>query len=251
MPDDIQQLQKRFSDLAHRAFSQRRYTYTEFLTIAEQDALLRTSFDGGCAPFELSGGYDGAERRVARFGSETLCGYTENWPLVCVWVEPVMQKFADALTHRDFLGALLSLGVRRGVLGDIILSDNTGYVFCLDTIASLITDELKQVRRTTVKCNVLNEVPVLATTEPEEQSINVASERLDAVVAAVFKLSRSQAQTLFKEGKIFVNSRLSENTGFQPSDGDIISVRGLGRFAFSGVSGQSRKGRLFVTVRVY
>ena len=162
-----------------------------------------------------------------------------------------MQKFADALTHRDFLGALLSLGVRRGVLGDIILSDNTGYVFCLDTIASLITDELKQVRRTTVKCNVLNEVPVLATAEPEEQSINVASERLDAIVAAVFKLSRSQAQALFKEGKIFVNSRLSENTGFQPSDGDIISVRGLGRFAFSGVSGQSRKGRLFVTVRVY
>ncbi len=251
MPADDRELQKRFLDLAHRAYSQMRYTYSEFLTLAEQDALLRTSFDANSAPFKLLGGYDGAERRAARFGSEELFGYTDAVPISCVFISPAAPKFADALTHRDFLGALMSLGVRRSVMGDIVLNDNCAYLFCLESVAGFIVDELTQVRHTTVRCTVLEQPPELITAEPEDKSINVASERLDASIAAVFKLSRNEAQSLFKEGKVFVNSRLTENTSFQPGSGDVISVRGYGRFIFMGVSGSSRKGRLFVTVQVY
>ena len=251
MQEHDQSVQKRFLDLARRAFSQRRYTYTEFLTLAEQDLLLWTGFGSSSAPFELLGGFPGAERRAARFGSEELCGYTEEEPIACVQISPVSQKFADTLTHRDFLGALMSLGVKRSVMGDIILCENSAYLFCLDTIAGFITEELTQVRHTTIKCTVLDEPPALVTAEPEEKSINVASGRLDAVVAAVFNLSRNDVQSLIKEGKVFANSRLKENASFTPECGDIVSVRGYGRFVFDGVSGTSRKGRLFVTVRVY
>ena len=251
MQEQDRLLQKRLLDLSRRAYMRRCYTNTEFLTMAEQDALRRTAFDDNCAPVELFGGFEGAERRVARFGSEQLCGYDDMMPISCVRIAPAAQKFADALTHRDFLGALLSLGVRRGVLGDIVLSENSGHLFCLESIAGFIVEELRQVRRTTVTCTVLEETPELVSAEPEEKSVNVASGRLDGVAAAVFKLSRSDAQALFKEGKVSVNSRLVENTSFQPEHGDVVSVRGYGRFVFEGVSGSSRKGRLYVTVRVY
>jgi RNA-binding protein YlmH len=251
MQEQDRQAQKRFLDLSRRAFSQRRYTYTDFLTTAEQDVLSRTALDASCAAFELCGGFDGAERKLARFGGEALCGYTEDWPVACARIAPALQKFADTLTHRDFLGALVSLGLRRGVLGDIVLADNTAFVFCLDSVAGFIAGELTQVRHTTVTCAILEEPPALVAREPEEKSVNVASERLDAVAAAVFGLSRSDAQALFKDGKVFVNARLTENASCRPSDGDIVSVRGHGRFVFGGVSGSSRKGRLFVTVRVY
>ncbi len=251
MQEQDRQAHQRFLDLSRRAFSQRRYTYTDFLTTAEQDVLSRTALGASSAPFELYGGFDGAERKLARFGGEALCGYTEDWPVACVRVAPAMQKFADALTHRDFLGALVSLGLRRGVLGDIVLDNNTAFVFCMESVAGFITGELSQVRRTTVKCAVLADRPALVTREPEEKSVNVVSERLDAVAAAVFGLSRSEAQALFKDGKVFVNARLTENASRRPSEGDIVSVRGYGRFVFVGVSGSSRKGRLFVTVKVY
>lgn len=251
MREQDQQLYKRFLDLSGRAMSQRRWTYTEFLAMAEQDVLLRTRFNTSCAPYELWGGFDGAERQIARFGGEELCGYTEDWPIVCVRAAPASLKFADALTHRDFLGALVGLGVRRGVLGDIVVHENAGYIFCLDTIAGFIAGELHQVRHTTVNCAILSQLPQFVIKEPAEKTVNVASERLDAVVAAVYNLSRSDALALFKEGRVYVNSRLTENASHQPEPGDIISVRGYGRFKFGGAAGQSRKGRLFVTVRVY
>jgi RNA-binding protein YlmH len=251
MPDDFEPLKKRLTELARRSFSQQRYAYSEFLTPAEQNALLCVKFDAGAAPFELLGGYEAAERRLARFGSSELCGYTEVPPLHYVEIVPLSQKFADALTHRDFLGALMALGIRRSVLGDIVLHDNCGYLVCLDSISGFITAEFHQAKHTPVRCRLLERLPDIAAPEPVARSVNVASERLDALVAAVYKLSRSDAQALFEQGKVFVSGRLTENTSLQPDPGDIVSVRGFGRFAYDGISKETKKGRLFVNVRVY
>lgn len=251
MTDDAELLKKRLTELAHRAFSQERYASTEFLSAAEQDTLLGLCFDNKSAPFALYGGYENAERRVALFGSEELCGYEETPPIACVRIAPAAEKFAEALTHRDYLGALMGLGVRRGVTGDILINGKEAYLFCLDTVADFIVSEVKQVRQTNVVCAAVDALPAFAVTPPKEASLNVASERLDAVVAAVYKLSRSDSQELFERDKVFVNSRLTGNTSFQPSPGDVISVRGYGRFIYDGVAKQTRKGRLFVDVRIY
>ena len=251
MQDDIQLLKKRFQELSKRAFSGARYTYSEFLSLAEQDTLLGLRWEPGSAPFVLTGGYEAAERKLAQFGSEDLCGYEETPPIVCVRIEPVSMKFADALTHRDFLGALMGLGARRGVLGDILLSAHIGHVMCLDSIAGFITEQFTQVKHTTVKCTLLDAVPDLVAGAPKEASVNVASERLDALIAAVYKLSRNEAQALIEQGKVFIGGRLTENTSHQPSPGDIVSVRGFGRFLYDGISKETKKGRLFVNVRVY
>lgn len=251
MQEIDRELQKRFGELARRAFSQQRYAYSEFLTPAEQDALLRIVFDQNSAPYRLYGGFDGAERRLAQFGSEALCGYDEEMPVHCVAITPLSQKFADVLTHRDFLGALMALGVRRSVLGDIILHENCGYLYCLDSISGFILQEFTQVRHTTVKCEIVEELPEIAVKKPDITSVNVASERLDAVIAAVYKMSRGESQELFKQGRVHVNSRLTEDTSHILNADSIISVRGFGRFIYEGIVKETKKGRLFVNVRIF
>jgi RNA-binding protein YlmH len=251
MQDNDRELQKRFGELAYRAFSQQRYTYSEFLTPAEQGALLRTSFDRNSASIALWGGYDDAERKMAQFGSEEQCGYVEDPPIHCISIKPLSQKFADMLTHRDFLGALMALGVRRSVLGDIILYENCGYLFCLDSISGFITGEFTQVKHTSVKCELITSLPEIAIKKPDISSVNVASERLDAVIAAVYKLSRGESQALFAQNKVFVNSYLTEDTSHILNTNSIISVRGFGRFIYEGIVKETKKGRLFVNVRIF
>lgn len=251
MPDDIQQLKNRLTELSRRAYSKETYVYSEFLTLAEQDVLLGMGNEAIAAPLELSGGFEAAERKIACFGSAALCGYSEAPPIACIRIAPASQKFADALTHRDFLGALMAQGVRRSVMGDIVLHDNCGYLFCLDTVSDAITRDFVQVKRTTVICSIIDGLPDIAIKKPDVKNINVASERLDAMIAAVYKLPRSDSQALLRQGKVFVNNSLAEDAGDKINAGSIISVRGYGRFIYEGAEKETKKGRLFVRVRVY
>jgi RNA-binding protein YlmH len=170
---------------------------------------------------------------------------------VCVKVQPLSQKFADSFTHRDFLGALMSLGIRREVVGDIIISDNCGYILCLESIADYIAASLEQVRRTSVKCSVEQSVPENAAPVPKAARLIIASERIDAIVSAVYKLSRSESQRLFEQEKIFINGKAAPRLSALPEMGDIISVRGHGRFIYDGIEKQTKKGRICVNVEIY
>lgn len=251
MNDDEQLLMKRFTELAARAYARDRYEYSDFLSIAEQDTLSRTHFPAGSAPYALDGGYEAAERRLAVFGSEEQLGYPPAPPACWVGVRPASEKFADDLSHRDFLGSLTGLGLDRSALGDIVVSGNTGAIYCLDTAAELITSELRQVKRTTVRCSRMATPPEGLSEPPEATEVVVASLRLDAMVAAVYKLSRSQSQELFERERVFVNSRAAASPSACPSDGDIISVRGQGRFIYEGTARETKKNRLRITVRIY
>lgn len=248
MEGDIQQQKKRLTELSDRAYARGCYTTTEFLTLAEQDVLLHLSRCN--VPVRLDGGYDGAERKIAVFGSSDLCGYDMPSPIVCIAICPVLQKFAGTLSHRDFLGSVMGLGIRREMLGDILVHDNCGYLFCLDSISSYITDQLTQVRHATVHCKI-SPPPAICLSPPPRQTVNVASERLDAIIAAVYHLSRSDAQRYFGQEKVFVNSRLTGSPAGTPRAGDIVSVRGLGRFVYDGIDQATRKGRLRIFVRKY
>jgi RNA-binding protein YlmH len=199
---------------------------------------------------ELKGGYDGAERRIAVFGSEELCHWVEEPPIVCVKISPVAQKFADKLIHRDFLGSLMALGIRREVMGDIVICDNCGYLFCLESIADYIISELVSVRKTTVSCSI-SDFPETILTPPPIKELVVASERLDAVIAAVYKISRSESQSLISGGKVFLSGKLCLSSSEQIDDGTIVSVRGMGRFSYEGIERETKKGKLRVSVRVY
>ncbi len=250
MNESDQLLKNRFTELARRAFSRECYVYSDFLDMAEQDVLGKMSFDKSSASYKLVGGHDFAERRIACFGDEERIGYTESSPIVCVRISPVSRKFADALTHRDFLGSLMALGLKRSVFGDIIIDENEAHLFCLESVGGCVTEQLDKVKNTSVECAV-TETPKIVIKLPEQSSINIASERLDAMIAAVYKLSRSESQQLIIGGKAYVDSRLTENVSFMPSPDSIVSVRGSGRFLYEGIERETKKGRLRVLVRIF
>ncbi|MBQ6808767.1 MAG: hypothetical protein IJP07_06405 [Firmicutes bacterium] len=242
---------KRWIELSQRAFARCCYTYSEFLSLAEQEELSRLPLGPGSAPLRFWGGFEEAERKLACFGSPELCGYEELPPLSYLEIAPVAERFADSLSHRDFLGALLSLGLRRSVLGDILIQQNRGYLICLEHIAGFIQEQLCQVRHTTVCCRPVEQLPEAAVTLPEPVPILLASERLDALVAAVYHLSRSASQQLICQGRVALNDREAQSANAVLRPGDRVSVRGKGRFIYEGIDASTRKGRLRVMVRIF
>lgn len=233
---------KTVKDMAAQ-YDRNRYAFSEFLGLAEQDDMLRQLKEWPGLPYAFYGGVDGAERVVLRVGSPETLGYDEAWPIALVEVRPKNAKFSDELTHRDFLGSLMNLGLTRDRLGDIYIADNVGYVFCLDANASYIVEQLERVKHTSVVCKVVSELPELPALEPSEVLVQCASLRVDLVLAKVYNLSRSAAAEQFTQGKVFVNGRMLEHGSYELEFGEIVSVRGHGRFWLSEDRGLSRKGK--------
>lgn len=244
MTDEDKRTINRLAELYRRSKERWQSAYSEFLTLAEQSLASRAAPDGG---FVLYGGFEGAERRIACFGENAAA----SAPIVCLEVSPLSVKFAEELCHRDCLGALMSLGVRREVLGDILLSGGSAYVLCLEGVADFIAGELRQIRHTSVRCSRVEAPPENALPRPEEREFVVSSVRLDALISAVWSLSRAEGQALIAAGRASVNGAEAASASFVPSENDAISLRGYGRFVYCGVSRETKKGRIRVAVKVY
>lgn len=245
------ELKRHILDLANRCYQQNQYTYSGFLNAGEQALLFEMEQDISFVPWTLDGGGEDCERRMLRFGSVEMLGYEDAFPISCLIVKPLIQKFADVLTHRDFLGALMNLGIERDVLGDIIVKDNVGYVFCEDALAAFLQEHLDKVKHTSVLCEIAKECPEGARPDFQEEELVVSSNRCDAIVAKVCKLSRSQSIELFRAKKVFVNGRQYENNSGVLKSEDIVSVRGYGKFIFCGFLNETKKGRIRIGVKRY
>ena len=244
-------LKKRFCELAKKSYNGGYYSFTDFLGLAEQadfnDA--REAFRE--VKYTAFGGAEGAERVMIRFGDPEELGYEEDFPIVCIKAEPVAPKFADKLTHRDFLGALLNLGIERSTLGDIPIIDNVGYIFSKAEIAPFIISELTRVKRTDIKLSVISELPEGELYRTERKRVQAVGERVDAVIAKLFSLSRDEALTLFKRHLVFIDGRLCENNSKIPKENSVVSVRGYGRFIYRGYESTTKKGKLNIEVDLY
>ena len=138
MTNDELMVKKRLLELAEKAYSRGTYTFTSFLGLAEQDILARLERDIQHVPKTLFGGAEGCQRVMVRFGDEDLCGYELPFPIVCLKAAPTAPKFADQLTHRDILGALMNLGITREQLGDIVLRDNVADIFATNIMKNFL-----------------------------------------------------------------------------------------------------------------
>ena len=240
--------QKRFEELAQRANERGYSVFSDFLGLSEISEISAMRFS---VPVTLWGGYENAERCVACFGDREYFADKSDYPIKCILIKPVNQKFADTLSHRDFLGSLMGLGIRREVLGDIIICENKGYLFCLETIADYIIENLTQVRHTTVECELTENIPTNILPQPENLEIIVSSERLDVIVSAIYKISRSQVLPVFHTEKVFVNGVVKTSPSATLNVGDKVSVRGFGRFIYNGVLRHTKKDRLVINIGVF
>ncbi len=251
MTADTELTKKRLTELAKKSYNSGIYTFTDFLGLAEQSALAEIKKELRGIHYEAFGGAEGAERVVIRFGSEEELGYSLPYPISIIRVEPVSQRYADSLSHRDFLGALLNLGIERYTLGDIVIIDNVGYIFALENMADYIADNLFKVKRTDVSAEIITELPEGQLYRTERRTVQISGERLDAVIARVYSLSREDAQLLFKKRLVFADGREIASSSYTPKENERISVRGHGRFIYIGTQSLSKKGKLNVAVEVY
>lgn len=245
-------LTKRIQELARTAENRGFVTFTDFLDLNEQNILNQTLQKFSFIRGETFGGYEGAERQMAAFLPDPYYDEMQiDWPIACIRIVPANARFAEKLTHRDILGALMSLGIERSRMGDIAVGDQESYLFCGSQLSAVICDELTQIRHTNVRCTCCNLTDF--TYAPKTQTVHgsVASVRLDSVMALAFGSSRSSLLSLIEGGRVFVNGRLITTNAYALKEGDIVSVRGLGKFRYTGVTGDTRKGRHMAALEKY
>lgn len=243
-------LQKRLIELSKTAYRRGIVTYSDFLNLNELNILHTTPKNEWDAPYETFGGYCDSERQMAAFLPDALY-YTHFYPIQILKIEPLQKKFAESLTHRDYLGAILNLGIDRSKIGDILVTEDSAHVFVHESMADLICRDLTRVRHTSVMVSQEDTQAFFYTPKYEEITGNVASVRLDSILSIAFGSSRSKLVAWIEGGKVFANGKLMTTNSYQLKEGDIISVRGMGRFKYNGIQSQSRKGRYFVSLYKY
>lgn len=251
MNTDGELFKKRLIELANRACNIGVPTFTPFMGLLEQDVFRCCEKELSFVPYTLFGGTEGCERVMARFGDEQLCGYAAPFPIVCIKAAPLSQRFSDELTHRDILGAVMSLGIDRSAIGDIVIRDNIAYLFCNETVAPLIIKSLTRARRTELQAEAVEKLPEGELYRLKRLSVNIASERLDCVVKEFLRVGRGAASDVITKGRVFINGRLCESVSKPLKSGDVVSVRGNGRFIFRDTVKKTRKGRLAAEIDVF
>lgn len=250
MTREEQQLEKHFRDLARTAYQRGIAVFSDFLNLNELNIFQSLRGEFSYLETETFGGYELAERQIAVFRPEAPVFYAD-YPVKCLKITPLNAKFAEDLDHRDYLGAVLNLGIDRACLGDILVEEDAAYLFCLERMADFIRDNLTRIRHTSVYVEQVEAENFHYEPKYKEVSGTVASVRLDKLLALAFNASRSSLTGLIEGGKVFVNGKLVTSNGYEPKEGDLISVRGMGRFRFRGTGGQSKKGREYVILWRY
>lgn len=243
-------LRKRFIELSSMAFHKGIVIFSDFLNLNELHILHTTPKDLLYTGYETFGGYETAERQIAAFLPDALCR-VPKYPVTILKILPTSPKFAADLSHRDYLGALVHLGMDRCKLGDILVNGKSAVLFAKQEMGDFITDQLTRIGRQSVcatKEEVLEEVYVPS---GEVLTGTVASVRLDTVLAVAYPLSRSKIVPLIEGGRTFVNGKMITSNGFHLKEGDIISVRHMGRIIYDGELSVTKKGRHLIQIRKF
>ena len=173
----------------------------------------------------------------------------ENAPFSILEIRGKQKKFAEKLSHRDVLGAVMNLGISREQVGDILFQESASYLFLLRKMKDYVAENLFTIRHTAVQCKEVVEMEGMERREVEER-IFVPSERLDAIVSAVFHLSRGNAQEYFQKELVYRDG-ITVKGSSSLKGGEKISVRGLGKFRYIGVEKNTKKGRIVAVILRY
>ena len=199
-------------------------------------------------PYLFYGGYENAERVMLGVFPDYLPPSEEAFPL-----SPVTVTFRreDALSHRDFLGSLMALKIKREMVGDILPEPGRCVLFLGEAAAPLVFSELKKIGRVGVKLfpGIIGELPPGKTLVPVEGT--VSSLRLDAVTAMVTGLSREKAQALIRSGEVTINYAAEQSVSAPLAPEDILRIRGYGKFLITGEMRTTKKDRIYLILQKY
>lgn len=237
-------LLKKINDLIQTSRKQYAVTYSSFLDPTQQGLILSVTEFYGLV--EMVGGYDDAERRLCKVKTDDY--NTETPPPLLLLTAEATDKTA-VLSHRDVLGALMGLGIKRELIGDILPHGQSAQFFCLSGIADYLLTNLTKIGRYTIGLTVTDTV-ALVPQPTKTRTVNVSALRLDCIAAEGFGLSRTKAAEAIRKGTVSLNWVVCTDPSQEIRSGDRISFRGKGKLSVGALSGTSKKGRLFLELIV-
>lgn len=233
-------LAARLNDLADSALCRGKVCCSSFLTEHEQAVARQLRFSSDLQ-IRLEGGHPDAERRVFLACPRQISQQEIDYPFIAL---SILLPKGYSVSHRDVLGSLMALGVKRETLGDLLIGEGIVVIFALRPAAALILGELDRIGRVGVRCREGAPPQLPAAYRLERRRAVVSSLRLDCVVSAAANASRSESARLIEQGLVSCNGQACCAVAREVAPGDKISIRGVGKFRIAEVGAPTKKGRL-------
>lgn len=234
--------------LAVKTFEPQFSDFMDPFKMAQLSEICRGEHNFGLNPM-IWGGCEGTERCIMGFFPDFTEPDPELFPISCIKMS-YNGKFSRQLTHRDYLGSVLGLGISREKTGDIFIEDDCAYMFMDKDVASFVVSSLERVGHTKVKTDFAKDYKRSAE-EGTEKRFTVASLRLDAVLSGAFNISRGRIAELIKGEKAFVNWQSITSAAHTVSQGDMLTLRGTGRVMIKEICGITKKDRVALVAEIY
>jgi RNA-binding protein YlmH len=220
---------------------------TDFLDPREQHILKVLIGENGSIKYKLFGGTSEGERKRALIMPDYLVPDEDDFQINLFEIDyPV--KFVS-IEHPQVLGSLMSLGLKRGKFGDILMKDGRVQFFASTEISGYIINNLESIGRASIRLKALSLKEAIAVDEMwMEQDITVSSLRLDTIISGIHHISRQKSQLFIQQGLIKVNWTAIENPSFECAEGDLLSARGFGRVKILSIEGRTKKDKWRIVV---
>ena len=231
--------------------------YTDFLDMYQKHLLEKILKQEKIENYIISGGADSAERNIIVFYPEKLnqvagINYKEILPIICIRIN-LPKEMHGKYSHRDYLGGLMKLGIKREKIGDIFVSKEGADILALEEISKFLLNNLNTLTRFSKSKIEKVSIKDIRKKEinKEEIRIIVPSMRLDAIISELLRTSRGKAEEIIKEQRVFVNFENVDKLTKQIKENDLITVRGKGRFEIERIEGTTKNDRVKLIVNKF
>ena len=222
--------------------------FVGFLNEDEVESAQEMLESGEKINYLLWGGAKNTQRLIAGIFPDTISPRTDFFPIKIIKVDFPKQF---TLSHRDFLGALMSLGIKRSCVGDIKISQGTALVFVKAEIADYVISQIGKIGRVGVRLSYTHDVSLDFEDDITYLNITVSSLRLDNLVASVLNLSREKSSQAVKSGLVSVNHTVRQSPSFQLKESDSVVYKGKGKFVIYQLAGESKKGKKKLIIKKF
>lgn len=240
----------RLRDTVSRSFESYIPVFEGFLNDKEQFLAEKFLKRQNSVDYVFFGGYNGAQRKLLSVFPSGFEPEEENFPLSII---QITYNNAFSLTHRDFLGCFMALGLKRETIGDILVSNGKALAIVKEEISSYILSQISKIGSVGVKLQIIEAINNEDIPKQNFKEINctVASLRLDNICSAVTNLSREKACKLITSSLVCVNYTETTSVSFSVKKDDVITIRGYGKFIIYEINGTTKKGREKLIIKQY
>lgn len=229
-------------------------TYTDFLNITEISILEKVLKEEHIQNYVFYGVKEDADRKILIFYPEKITKemLEKNYSSILEIIRITLPNEVK-YEHREFLSGIMKLGLKREKFGDIIVTDSGADIVVLKEVTKYFLDGLKELtrfRKSNITVQSINDIEQKET-EFLDFTIIVSSIRLDNFVAELAKCSRTRAKEIIEQGNVFVNSVNELKDAKKLNIGDVITIRGKGKFIFENIGKETRSGRITINIKKY